>query len=66
MKKVVSSEIQLYSFSNCNPNLSFDNISKQRKVFTNLECDKKMYEQIYWPWKGVSMEDSRGLRKRNM
>ena len=46
MKKVVSSEIQLYSFSNCNPDLSFDNISKQRKVFTNLEFNKKMYEQI--------------------
>ena len=54
MKKVVSSEIQLYSFSNCNPDLSFANISKQRKVFTNLESNKKMYEQILAMEKGLN------------
>ena len=54
MKKVVSSEIQLYSFSNCNPDLSFANISKQRKVFTNLECNKKMYEQILAMERGLN------------
>ena len=66
MKKVVSSEIQLYSFSNCNPDLSFDNTSKQRKVFTNLECNKKMYEQILAMESRSQWRIGRGLRKRNM
>ena len=56
MEIVVSSETQLYYFSNCNPDLSFDNISKQRKVFTNLECNKKMYEQILAMERGLNGE----------